>query len=88
MNGFIFESGALEEDKVTPSDNPPTVNYSVCSNEKVWSDAYTNGAVVGTENASRFRALKIGLENCSGSIEYSAHFSGIGWSDYFNDGEI
>lgn len=88
MNGFIFESGALEEDKVSPSENPPTVNYSVCSNDKVWSDTYTNGAVVGTENAGRFRAVKIGLENCSGGIEYAAHFSDSGWSDYYSDGAI
>ena len=88
INGFILESGALEEDIVFPSDNPPTVNYSVCSNDKIWSDSYTNGSVVGAENTNRFRAIKIGLENCSGGIEYSAHFSGTGWSDYYNNGAI
>lgn len=86
MAGFIFESGDIEENKVTPSDNPPTVSYSALIGD-TWSENSTNGEALGKENENRFKAVKIGLENCFGGIKYSAHFSNTGWSNYVSDNE-
>ena len=87
ISGFIFESGDIEENKVTPSENPPSVVYSGFVGNS-WTESSINGEVIGIENQNRFKAIRAGLENCSGGIKYAAHFSKTGWSDYVQDNEI
>lgn len=88
MAGFIFESGVVNEPIDLPSDNLPTVQYSVNTKNSDWSENEENGEVIGEENGNRFRAVKINLNNCNGGIKYSAHFSNSGWSDFVSDDEI
>ena len=87
ITGFVFESGDLEENKVEQSDHLPTISYAGLIGD-YWTENSENGEIIGTENIGRFKAIKIGLKNCTGGIKYSAHFANIGWSDYVQDSEI
>lgn len=88
MMGFVFESGSLEEDIATPSDSLPKANYSIYTNDETWVQNNDIGKAVGTENETRVKAIKLGLENCSGGIKYSGYYSNIGWSDYAQDNAV
>lgn len=88
MMGFVFESGSSEEDIATPSDNLPKANYSIYTNDETWVQNSDIGKAVGAENKTHIKAIKLGLDNCSGGIKYSGYFSNSGWSNYAQDNAV
>ncbi len=86
MTGFIFESDDLNE-KETHTDKLPTIMYSTYSKD-FKSENIENGKVCGEIDGNRIRAIKMDLNNCDGCVKYSCHFSNVGWSNFYSDGEL
>lgn len=86
MTGFIFESDDLNE-KETHTDKLPTIMYSTYSKD-FKSENIENGKVCGEIDGNRIRAIKMDLNNCDGGVKYSCHFSNVGWSNFYSDGEL
>jgi len=64
-----------------------SVSYSSHIQDIGWQPYVSNGATSGTcGQALRLEAIRIRLENVSGSIEYSPHVQYYGWMGYSSDG--
>lgn len=86
MAGFVYECDESNE-KESHIDNLPTVTYSTYL-KNFESKDIDNGNICGDIDGNRVRALKIDLNNCDGEVKYSCHFSNVGWSDFYNNGEL
>lgn len=86
MTGFVYECDESNE-KESHIENLPTVTYSTYS-KNLKSKDIDNGNICGDIDGNRVRALKIDLKNCDGEVKYSCHFSNVGWSDFYNNGEL
>jgi hypothetical protein len=79
-----FRPSFSTTDNTTP--NPfadDKVSYKTHVQDYGWQNYVSNGAVSGTSGESkRLEALRIKLENMSGSVQYRTHVQDIGWMSW------